>query len=406
MFRSVFVLLVIALFCQSAVGQDGCPTISVLGPSEIVPVGEIAKYIAVVGGTEDEKHRLEYSWTVSSGAIVRGQGTTSIEVRQPNQSLTVTVEVIGLPKGCSYSASEVCCGHPPPQPVKLAEYVGKPPSGLMSDIVKLLAAYPSDQLYILSGHFRGKASATSDLRERELLAYLSSAGINPDRITLASVFADTELIQIWRVPPGAENPRCFTCEELEKEANQCPTIMVTGPAGIVGSDGVITFTATVSGNASPDMGYVWSIRDGRIIRGQGTPELRAQYRSAGVPVTATLTVTGLSIGCTNTASDTYPNIVDPGPEQLGRIRNSTYTINTKLLDTIARSLRQNPNSQLYVWVYYGSSEDKFAEIKTHLVRQLSATKIDKSRFTIVGSSLKNNEAVFWHIRPGVENPSP
>ena len=55
--------------------------------------------------------KLEYAWTVSAGAIVRGQGTPSIEVSTAKEmegsNVTASVKLGGVPSGCFAAASEV-----------------------------------------------------------------------------------------------------------------------------------------------------------------------------------------------------------------------------------------------------------------------------------------------------------
>lgn len=216
MFPALIAVIIIVCFPYIVVGQDGCPTVSVVGPSGIVAVGETAKYRVFLDGTVSQEAGLEYLWSVSPGDIVRGQGTASVDVRRPDRTLTVTVEVKGLRAGCPAYAAMSASYHPPPQPVKLAEYQGELTERLVEEILTALAPHDTNQLFILNQHIEGKVSATSNSRAGVLLARLSGAGIKPDRIILGSVFGDTDLIQIWRVPPGADYPRCVDCEEMRK----------------------------------------------------------------------------------------------------------------------------------------------------------------------------------------------
>ena len=82
------------------------PALTVQGPTGLTTAGDTMTFTATVGGD------VTYNWTVSSGTIESGQGTQSIVVRttkdMADSNVTATVEIGGLPAGCSCptSASE------------------------------------------------------------------------------------------------------------------------------------------------------------------------------------------------------------------------------------------------------------------------------------------------------------
>ena len=81
-----------------------CPTIIVSCPEDMSP--KIVTYSAHVSGLEPNQ-KVTYKWSISSGKIKSGQGTSSINVERPDDmsGLTATVEVGGLPAACSNAAS-------------------------------------------------------------------------------------------------------------------------------------------------------------------------------------------------------------------------------------------------------------------------------------------------------------
>jgi hypothetical protein len=83
-----------------------CPNMTVRCP-DTVPAGATSTFtVAVSNFNRDSK--LSYTWTVSAGAILSGQGTPAISVDTTglgNQTLTATVEVKGLPDSCPKSSS-------------------------------------------------------------------------------------------------------------------------------------------------------------------------------------------------------------------------------------------------------------------------------------------------------------
>src|SRR3954454_12815274 len=121
------IALLLTAFLVPVFGQTEppavCPTISVSGPDGIVMPGDTARYVVNVKG-QAEYPGLEYRWTLSDGKIISGQGTAAIDIQQPNEAVTATVEVIGLPNDCPNVASEtVACTLQAPVPIKLDEFI-------------------------------------------------------------------------------------------------------------------------------------------------------------------------------------------------------------------------------------------------------------------------------------------
>lgn len=56
---------------------------------------------------DNSNQELSYNWSVSSGEIIEGQGTSSVKIRisDPSQGVTATVEVNGLKGDCERVAS-------------------------------------------------------------------------------------------------------------------------------------------------------------------------------------------------------------------------------------------------------------------------------------------------------------
>ena len=91
------------LACISAPGQ--CPSIAVIGPAGVTNPGDPMKFRVDVGAVD-----LKYSWTISVGTIIEGQGTLAITVAtdksMQGSNVTATVEIEGLPSACEKTASE------------------------------------------------------------------------------------------------------------------------------------------------------------------------------------------------------------------------------------------------------------------------------------------------------------
>lgn len=80
---------------MSNCGLVECPVVSVTASSDFVKIGENVVFTAnIYGGTLDVKG---YDWIITSGVIVKGQGTSQITVKPDSESdsksITATVEI-------------------------------------------------------------------------------------------------------------------------------------------------------------------------------------------------------------------------------------------------------------------------------------------------------------------------
>src|SRR5687768_13206554 len=76
----------------------------------------------------------------------------------------------------------------------------------------------------------------------------------------------------------------------------CPTIHVSGPAGIVPRGQLATYTANVSNPPeNRSVSFLWSISVGQIVEGQGTNSIKVLQPDGCI--TVTVEVTGLSSDC-------------------------------------------------------------------------------------------------------------
>ena len=85
-------LILTALLVVSSFGQaSGCPKVSVDGPPELPTKEKPEKFVVNIEGKVDGKP--QFVWTISTGTIVKGQGTSEILVIRENfgEVLTATV---------------------------------------------------------------------------------------------------------------------------------------------------------------------------------------------------------------------------------------------------------------------------------------------------------------------------
>lgn len=88
---------------------------------------------------------------------------------------------------------------------------------------------------------------------------------------------------------------------------QCPTLNVSGPAGVTEPGTSMEFRGVVDA-VGLKLHYSWSVSAGFIVEGQGTPQIKVSTdrTMSGVNVTATLEISDSSRGCKAQSSDTSP----------------------------------------------------------------------------------------------------
>src|SRR5687768_16982282 len=91
------------------------------------------------------------------------------------------------------------------------------------------------------------------------------------------------------------------------QVSPCPVINLTGPAFNPEPDGVGTFIVVVSKDSKnplnlykgeKELEYFWTLKNGKIISGQGTVSIIVQFNS-DANMTATVEVKGLPENCLN-----------------------------------------------------------------------------------------------------------
>jgi hypothetical protein len=131
---SIVLLCAIASAAQQKVTETStvcqlCPTI-VVETSSLG--GKLLEFKTVVNGISKDV-KLSYSWSVTNGELVRGQGSTVIAVR-PRLGVTATVKVGGLDLACSSTAISQYTWTPPPTAELVERY-----SRLPFDVSEALA---------------------------------------------------------------------------------------------------------------------------------------------------------------------------------------------------------------------------------------------------------------------------
>lgn len=206
-------ILILAFgFAVSAVAQSSnCPAINVFGPAGVTVPGESSFYTVVIE-PPDKAVGLSYLWSVQTTngpvGMVRGQGTTQIEVPYTFASVNATVRVIGLPDGCPNSASETASAplHPP-LAIRLKTIVGpidKVSRSVFEEIVKKWSEDPTARLLIIvSPSMRRSIKSKRNAIELKLERSSKEVIRNTDFVTSSK---SDDKTTFWLVPAGAEGP--------------------------------------------------------------------------------------------------------------------------------------------------------------------------------------------------------
>lgn len=199
------------------------------------------------------------------------------------------------------------------------------------------------------------------------------------------------------------------CPDCKKICD-CPSLTVSGPAGITNPGDAMTFTANVSGGSQDTVTYNWSVSAGTIESGQGTPSItvRTSAGDAGGNVTATVEIGGMdpTCGCPSTGSETAPVAAKPTFTQADQFNKATDDDVKARVDNFYTQLNSNPNSQGFI-INYGTP----AEIKkrrAQIVKAINFRKFDPSRVTFVDGPNNGNgpETKFYLVPPGADQPQP
>lgn len=189
----------------------------------------------------------------------------------------------------------------------------------------------------------------------------------------------------------------------------CPSISVSGPAGIVKGDENVTFTVNIL-NAPQNavFEYLWEISNGAIITGQGTNaiDVRRPFTEA---VTARVTVKGMPIGCADTASEIYALCITPPPTKLDEMIGPLAKISPDRFKKVVESSKSDPNAQIYIFISGARLNRESSVMKKRqyiFERIVTRHGEEPSRITFVDLDTTDDRVVIWLVPAGANNPTP
>lgn len=287
--------------------------------------------IAAVHPIESET-KLAYTWKVSNGEILSGQYNSQATVKAGRQKtpgyrnldgfVSVSLKVT-RPAGCSVETSKrIMIGrfeeYNGPTNVddvmldeeKLMRKCGpgrKPFEGQVESddmIVKVTtkASDPENDLptfgYVVSG---GKIVGDGPIVDWDL------TDAEPGTYTLIAMAQDGYGVTGRVAKKRVDVYECDTCRLIE-----CPTIDISGPADVKAGAST-SFTANVSGGSQQSVTYEWTVLNGEVVNGQGTPFINVKVADKLAPgtgqgsVSVTLKIGGLDplSGCQNSLTKEF-----------------------------------------------------------------------------------------------------
>ena len=162
----------------------------------------------------------------------------------------------------------------------------------------------------------------------------------------------------------------------------CPTISISCPE-VVSEDQPLTFTARISGGSGGmTQSYNWTVTAGRIISGQGTPQITVDAHGlAGQTVRASIDVSGYGVPCEASCATSLP--IPIKPKKFDEYPNIARNDEKARLDNFAIQLQSEPTAQAYVIVHPsrrarpGEAQARAKRISDYLVnsRGLDAGRI-------------------------------
>ncbi len=189
----------------------------------------------------------------------------------------------------------------------------------------------------------------------------------------------------------------------------CPTISVTGPSDVTQPGSTMTFTANTSGGSQESVTYAWTVSQGEIVSGQGTPVITVQTtpEMAGQNVVATVTVGNLCTTCTENTAQTTAGIASiPVATPFTEFTAATPDEIKANLDPFFSELSNNPSAQGYI-INYGTDKE-IAKREKDIRAAIRFRKFDASRVTFLRGGDKGTgiRTVLYSVPAGVPPPTP
>lgn len=312
--KTVLIFLTVTLMSLTTIAQGEstergvkpcpCNRFRVISNLETVKAGESVEF--EVQSDEPSVGKRKFEWTISSGKIISGQGTSRISVRAPSRESFEPsnppidrrgVRLFGTFTAVAALADTDCTC---PGSSETVAVVGRNlERNIPADVHDIqlshslaTTACPNGTLPIegkVSGNTVIDVSAIASDRENDPLSYAYTitggriVGAGPNvKWDLSGVYPGT-----YTITAGADDG-CGYCGKAQTKVVtviacepicvlcQCATVEVNGPLGEKLGAGENVFVANVTGG-SYEPTYEWAVEGGEIVAGQGTPSISVKF---------------------------------------------------------------------------------------------------------------------------------
>lgn len=158
------------------------------------------------------------------------------------------------------------------------------------------------------------------------------------------------------------------------ETLSCPTISLTRNSFNLSLGDYVSYTLVLGNNFDKyNLKYEWTVKDGEIVGGQGTPTVKIKMNLDSLTVTANVKI--LPGNCSSSVTESF--VIDrPDSILIDEFSTSVSRIDKARLETLAKGLQNNPNANAYII-------EKFA-------KKTSRKTIERKNRLIVNYLVKSN----------------
>jgi hypothetical protein len=191
--------------------------------------------------------------------------------------------------------------------------------------------------------------------------------------------------------------------------SSCPTVDVRG-GGVPRPNETSYFTVDVDKKGKElKIEYVWTVRGGKIIEGQGTQTIAVKVLEEH-NLSAEIEIKGFPEGCPNTASEMMEWLAGPEAVKIGDFSNFNTPAEKALLEKLKNELPRCGTSQIYVIDKSSEniSEEKMRQRARKISRLLTTRlNIEAQRITITRWNFSARDYTeIWLVPPGANIPTP
>jgi hypothetical protein len=202
---------------------------------------------------------------------------------------------------------------------------------------------------------------------------------------------------------------CVCLAAQTKETSICPRIEITGPWFVPKAGDIVSYIAHIDEKGKDlKLEYVWSIKGGKILEGQGTTSIKVEFPYNG-KLNVTVEVKGFPMECPNTYSESIGWNRAPEAVKVDGFSDSISKIDKARIERVVKEIQNDPTARLYIIVGYAgktlpkATTRREREISNILVKQ---KRISANRIVIVRELSDKALMQFWIVPAGASFPQP